>query len=114
VKKTAKSWNVYCTRFLIKAKQLNSPLTFVDMQGHEHYGVKGDYFVESVDGKQTILSRQLFEDVYITMGPAKKRWQALCERKMPPASTVQAIKAQRRVRDASISPRQVHRLPLVV
>jgi len=89
VKKTANNWNVYCTRFLIKAKQLDSPLTFMDTLGHEHHGDKGDYFVEGVDGRQTILTRQLFEDVYITMGPAKQRWQVLSERKTASPSNAQ-------------------------
>ena len=94
MKKTAKNWNVYCTRFLVKARQLTSPLTFVDVCGHEHRGRKGDYFVESIDGKQVILARKFFEDVYITMGPARKRWQVLAQRKMPPQSTMQAIARQ--------------------
>jgi len=95
VKKVADSWNVYCTRFLIKAKQLDAPLTFVDMFGHEHRGAKGDYFVESVDGKQTILARKLVEDAYITMGEARKLWQMLSARKTPPKLVEPATHSRR-------------------
>ena len=94
MKKSSSNWNIYCTRFLIRARQLEAPLTFVDMLGHEHHGIKGDYFVESVDGKQTILARKFFEDVYIPLGLARQRGQRVSERKFPPQSAGLAIAAQ--------------------
>lgn len=79
-KKTATNWNVYCSRFLIKAKQLTSPFTFVDLQGNKYHGAAGDYFVESVEGGFRILPRKLMEDVYMCMGRAKDSWQAAQEK----------------------------------
>ena len=61
-------WKTYRTRFLVKAKQLGSSLSFVDALGREHSGRKGDYLVESVDGVISIAPRQIFEDIYVAMG----------------------------------------------
>jgi hypothetical protein len=60
-------WITYRTRFLVKAKQLSSTLSFVDSLGRQHAGRKGDYLVESSDGVVTITPRQIFEDVYVPM-----------------------------------------------
>ena len=60
-------WKTYRTRFLVKAKQLSSSLTFVDPLGRQHSGRKGDYIVES-DGLLRIAPRQIFEDIYVTIG----------------------------------------------
>jgi len=60
-------WKTYRTRFLVKAKQLSSNLTFVDHLGRQHCGRKGDYLVESFDGVLSITPRQIFEDVYVPM-----------------------------------------------
>ena len=60
-------WNTYRTRFLVKAKQLSSPLSFIDHLGRQHRGRKGDYLVESCDGVITIAPRQIFEDIYVPM-----------------------------------------------
>jgi hypothetical protein len=60
-------WKTYRTRFLIKAKQLNSALSFTDHLGREHCGRKGDYLVESCDGVLSIAPRQIFEDIYVPM-----------------------------------------------
>jgi len=60
-------WKTYRTRFLVKAKQLSSSLTFVDHLGRQHCGRKGDYLVESFDGVLSIAPRQIFEDVYVPM-----------------------------------------------
>jgi hypothetical protein len=46
----ASEWITYRTRFLIKARQLDAPLTFVDAIGREHSGQKGDYLVLASDG----------------------------------------------------------------
>jgi hypothetical protein len=61
-------WKTYRTRFLVKAKQLSSSLTFVDPLGRQHSGRKGDYLVES-DGMLRIAPRQIFEDIYVTISP---------------------------------------------
>jgi len=65
--KAANSWTTYRTRFLVKAKQLNTNLTFTDVLGRQHSGSKGDYLVESSDGILRIASRQIFEDVYVPL-----------------------------------------------
>ena len=72
--KTGSEWQIYRTRFLIKAKQLSEPLVFVDALGREHCGQKGDYLVESSDGTRRIAPRAIFEDVYIAIAPADKKW----------------------------------------
>jgi hypothetical protein len=63
----SRDWKTYRTRFLIKAKQLSSSLSFVDALGREHSGRKGDYLVESADGVVSIAPRQIFEDIYVAM-----------------------------------------------
>jgi len=63
-------WNIYRTRFLVKAKQLTEPLTFKDVLGREHSGQAGDYLIESSDGSRRIAPRQIFEDIYVAMHPA--------------------------------------------
>jgi hypothetical protein len=60
-------WKTYRTRFLVKAKQLNSSLSFVDPLGRQHSGRRGDYLVESSDGVISIAPRQIFEDIYVPM-----------------------------------------------
>jgi hypothetical protein len=64
-------WKTYRTRFLIKAKQLSSALSFTDHLGREHCGRKGDYLVESYDGVLSIAPRQIFEDIYVPMTMAE-------------------------------------------
>lgn len=63
-------WKTYRTRFLVKAKQLSSNLSFTDHLGRQHCGRKGDYLVESFDGVLSIAPRQIFEDIYVLMGLA--------------------------------------------
>jgi hypothetical protein len=70
VRKTSATWKIYRTRFLIKARQLNQPLVFIDALGREHRGQAGDYLVESPDGSRRVAPRLIFEDVYVPMGPA--------------------------------------------
>ena len=60
-------WKTYRTRFLVKAKQLSSSLSFVDALGRQHCGRKGDYLVESSDGVVSIAPRQIFEDIYVSI-----------------------------------------------
>jgi len=61
------SWNVYRTRFLVRAKQLTEPLTFTDPLGREHHGRPGDYLVQSSNGLFRIAPQEIFEDVYVLM-----------------------------------------------
>lgn len=82
--KSASSWNVYRTRFLVKAKQLTHPLAFVDPLGREQRGKKGDYLVEWSDGMLRIAPRGIFEDVYVPMGPADAQLESSL-RKRPPS-----------------------------
>ena len=77
MKRMASEWTTYRTRFLITAKQLDSPLTFVDAIGREHSGQKGDYLVLSSDGSRRIAPREIFEDVYVPMGRAADPWPSL-------------------------------------
>ena len=65
--KATNQWVTYRTRFLVKAKQLTSSLTFTDALGRQHSGRKGDYLVESSDCVLRIHPRQIFEDVYVPM-----------------------------------------------
>lgn len=65
-------WKTYRTRFLVKAKQLNSSLSFTDPLGRQHCGRKGDYLVESSDGVISIAPRQIFEDIYVAMESANR------------------------------------------
>ena len=65
----SENWNVYRTRFLVRAKQLTQPLTFTDPLGREHHGLPGDYLVQSSEGLLRIASREIFEDVYVSLEP---------------------------------------------
>src|SRR5215471_10766238 len=69
---TATDWHIYRTRFLIRARQLTSPLVFTDALGREHHGKVGDYLVESSVGLRHVISQKIFEDVYVAMGPDAK------------------------------------------
>ena len=62
-------WNVYCTRFLVRARQLTEPLAFTDPLGHQHVGSAGDYLVETSNGIRRIASREFFEDTYLFLEP---------------------------------------------
>jgi hypothetical protein len=68
--RTDTEWKIYRTRFLIKARQLTKPLVFVDVLGREHRGHAGDYLIESSDGSRSIQRREIFEDIYVPLGPA--------------------------------------------
>jgi hypothetical protein len=82
-------WTTYRTRFLVKAKQLSSSLSFTDSLGRHHSGRKGDYLVESSDGVLRIAPRRFFEDVYVPMAMGKEAGlltfdeAALIRRKQP-------------------------------
>jgi hypothetical protein len=59
------NWNLYRTRFLVRARQLTQPLVFTDSLGREHSGQSGDYLVETSEGIRRITSCALFEDIYV-------------------------------------------------
>jgi len=83
VRKVESGWQIYRTRFLIRAKQLTEPLVFVDALGREHRGQTGDYLVESSDGTRRVAPREIFEDVYVAMGPAGENWCSPGRREIP-------------------------------
>jgi hypothetical protein len=83
VSKHYAEWKIYRTRFLIRAKQLTEPLIFVDALGREHCGHVGDYLVESSDGTRRIAPKEIFEDIYVAMGPARNNWPTLSRRELP-------------------------------
>ncbi|MGA7968116.1 MAG: hypothetical protein WB983_05760 [Terriglobales bacterium] len=63
-------WNVYCTRFLVRARRLTEPIAFTDPFGHEHVGRPGDYLVETSNGIRRIATRAFFEDAYLPLSAA--------------------------------------------
>jgi hypothetical protein len=67
VTKNSSEWQIYRSRFLIRAKKLNGPLVFVDALGREQRGKKGDYLVESFSGLRRIWPRRLFENSHALM-----------------------------------------------
>jgi len=83
VRKAEGEWQVYRTRFLIRARQLTGPMEFRDALGREHRGQRGDYLVESSDGTLRIAPREIFEDVYVAMGPTVAKWPLLNRRNFP-------------------------------
>jgi len=82
VRNTTTEWNIYRTRFLIKARQLTEPLAFVDALGREQRGQPGDYLVEASDGRRSIQRREIFEDIYVVMSQAEETRPSL-ERAAP-------------------------------
>jgi hypothetical protein len=60
-------WNVYRTRFVVRARQLTDSLTFTDALGREQSGQPGDYLVEIFDGLLSITPRKFFEDIYVPL-----------------------------------------------
>ena len=81
--KAEHGWQIYRTRFLIRAKQLTAPLEFRDALGREHCGQAGDYLVESSDGTHRIAPREIFEDVYVAMGPSADKRPLLIRQGFP-------------------------------
>jgi hypothetical protein len=69
VNKADGTWQVYRSKFLIQAKQLAEPLSFVDALGREQRGDKGDYLVDS-NGILRIWPQALFESAYALLDPA--------------------------------------------
>ncbi|MGO8987211.1 MAG: hypothetical protein ACLPHI_00555 [Terriglobales bacterium] len=64
-------WTIYRTRFLVRARQLTDPLTFVDALNREQSGRAGDYLVETSEGIRRIIGKMLFEDIYVPLGAAQ-------------------------------------------
>ena len=60
-------WNIYRTRFLVRAKRLTQAIAFTDPLGREQRGNPGDYLVESSEGLLRIASREVFEDIYVVL-----------------------------------------------
>ena len=60
-------WNVYRTRFLVRAKQLTEFVEFTDSLGRQHSGRPGDYLVQSSEGLLRVAPREIFEDVYVQL-----------------------------------------------
>ena len=83
MRKVESEWQVYRTRFLIRARQLTGPLEFRDALGREHRGQRGDYLVESSDGALRIAPREIFEDVYVAMGFAVEKQPLPTTRNIP-------------------------------
>ena len=81
--KAASPWQVYRTRFLVRARRLTRPLVFVDALGREHRGEKDDYLVKSAEGARSIAPRKIFEDIYVAMGFS---WAALALQASAPPS----------------------------
>lgn len=81
--KPTTEWNVYRTRFLIRARQLTEPLAFVDVLGREHRGIPGDYLVESSDGFRRIAPKDIFEDIYVVMAPSDEDVCPLLHKPLP-------------------------------
>ena len=98
-------WNVYRTRFLVRARQLTEPLMFTDSLGREHSGQPGDYLVEFSDGILRITTQALFEDIYVPLTPAQLNPPATVNDLLPnsglsrPATSVLAGPAVRPVAD---------------
>jgi hypothetical protein len=108
----AEQWKTYRTRFLVKAKQLNSGLSFIDHLGRQHCGRKGDYLVESCDGVLSIAPKQIFEDIYVAMavrrrsGSASRSQHDLPEKASPnPNPTPIDVLKTERIKDVSFGSR---------
>jgi hypothetical protein len=74
-------WNMYRTRFLVRAKQLTQPVVFTDPLGREHRGKPGDYLVESSEGLLRVATREIFEDIYVVL-------ENPCRPSLPPTHSV--------------------------
>ena len=60
-------WNIYRTRFLVRAKQLTQSVSFTDPLGREQRGKAGDYLIESSEGLLRVAPREIFEDIYVVL-----------------------------------------------
>lgn len=83
-------WKIYRTRFLVRARQLTEPLTFIDSFGREHSGQVGDYLVEFSDGIRRITTQALFEDIYVPLAPMQISSVGISAGAVSPDSTAAA------------------------
>ena len=107
----SEQWKTYRTRFLVKAKQLNSGLSFIDHLGRQHCGRKGDYLVESCDGVLSIAPKQIFEDIYVAMAGKRRPDSVSTSHPSLPdtpetAGTPVEVLNIERIQDVSFRPRQ--------
>ncbi len=93
----SEQWKTYRTRFLVKAKQLSSSLSFVDHLGRQHCGRKGDYLVESSDGVLSIAPRRIFEDIYVSMSASLEI--GIAESSLTENSRTEKAVAEKTIRD---------------
>lgn len=96
-------WKTYRTRFLVKAKQLNSNFSFVDALGRQHSGRKGDYLVESSDGVISITPRRIFEDIYVPIMAGESSQPACADRMSRPQGKIAQPYRTQRVGDTSLA-----------
>ena len=101
----SEQWKTYRTRFLVKAKQLNSGLSFIDHLGRQHCGRKGDYLVESCDGVLSIAPRQIFEDIYVAMAGRPPRSASRDRDHVTHDTAIEVLKVER-INDGSFRPGQ--------
>ena len=112
----SEQWKTYRTRFLVKAKQLTSGISFIDHLGRQHCGRKGDYLVESCDGVLSIAPKQIFEDIYVAMAVKRRPASASKSQSYPsaapeksspnPGLTSLEVLNIERIKDVSFHPRQ--------
>ena len=65
--KSENEWKTYRTRFLIKAKQLNSNLSFTDLSVVSIAAAKGTTSLNLPRELSASLLASIFEDIYVTM-----------------------------------------------
>ena len=113
--KATNPWITYRTRFLVKAKQLTSSLSFTDSLGRQHSGRKGDYLVESSDGVLRIAPRQIFEDIYVPLlasqTEAPERSEIPTSLSLPPHLTRKSPQPHRDRRNPSQGLRSLQAFP---
>jgi hypothetical protein len=100
----SEQWKTYRTRFLVKAKQLSSSLSFVDHLGRQHCGRKGDYLVESSDGVLSIAPRRIFEDIYVSMSRSHEPGiaESFTENSLTKNSQPENLLAEKTIRDPKL------------
>jgi hypothetical protein len=101
----SEQWKTYRTRFLVKAKQLSSGLSFIDHLGRQHCGGKGDYLVESCDGVISIAPKQIFEDIYVAMTGRPVHSASRPRNHATHGKAMELLKVER-INDVSFHPRQ--------
>ena len=106
----SEQWKTYRTRFLVKAKKLNSGLSFIDHLGRQHCGRKGDYLVESCDGVLSIAPKQIFEDIYVAMTGRPARSASRPASHIEHEKAVESLNVER-INAASFRPNQSAAIP---